>query len=373
MNPSVPDLQALSLQVLLCAFALAIAFGAIAQRTHFCTMGAVADIAAFGDWTRMRMWVLAIGVAIVGFNTMVWLGWVDPAQSIYGGARFMWLSALVGGLLFGFGMVFASGCASKTLVRLGGGNLKALVVAIVLGLSAIATLKGLPAVVRVASVDSVFVVLPVQQTLPAIAAKFLGGSVADYALVLGVLFGGALIAWVVSRAEGRRGETLLAGIGIGLIIVGVWWVSGRLGFVAEDPNTLEPLFIATNSHRMESLSFVAPVGYSIDWLMYFSDASNRLTLGIVAVVGMVAGSALQAIAAGTFRWEAFRGVQDTTDHMIGGALMGVGGVTALGCTIGQGISGVSTLGLTSFVALAAIITGAVLALRVQGWRIARAA
>ncbi|MEO8124494.1 MAG: YeeE/YedE family protein [Burkholderiales bacterium] len=368
-----PDIQALSLQVLACAFVLAVVFGAIAQRTHFCTMGAVADIVTFGDWTRMRMWVLAIGVAIIGFNTMVWIGWVDPEQSIYGGTRFMWLSAAAGGLLFGFGMVFASGCASKTLVRLGGGNLKALVVVIVMGLCAIATLKGLAAVVRVASVDTAFIALPAQQNLPALAAQLFGGSKSTLSLGLGLLLGGGLISWVLSRADGRRGETLLAGLGIGLIVVAVWWVSGHLGFVPEDPNTLEPVFIATNSHRMESLSFVAPVGYGLDWLMYFSDASNRLTLGIVAVVGMVAGSALQAIASGNFRWEGFRGVHDTRDHMIGAALMGVGGVTGLGCTIGQGISGVSTLGLTSFVALAAILTGAVLALRVQGWRIARAA
>ena len=366
-------MQALSLQVLACAFVLALAFGAIAQRTHFCTMGAVSDIVAFGDWTRMRMWVLAIGVAIVGFNSMVWLGWVDPAQSIYGGTRLAWLSALAGGLMFGFGMVFASGCASKTLVRLGGGNLKALVVAIVMGLSAIATLKGFAGVLRVASVDAVFVALPAQQNLPALAAHRFGVSQATLALALGLLLGGGLIAWVVSRAEGRRGETWLAGLGIGAIVVAAWWVSGRLGFVPEDPNTLEPVFVATNSHRMEALSFVAPVGYGLDWLMYFSDAGNRLTLGIVAVAGMVAGSALQAIASGNFHWEGFRGVQDTADHLFGAVLMGVGGVTALGCTIGQGISGVSTLGLTSFVALAAILGGAVLALRLQGWRVARAA
>lgn len=372
MNPTAPDLQALALQVLAGTFVLALAFGAIAQRTHFCTMGAVADIVGFGDWTRMRMWVLAIGVAIIGFNTMVWLGWVDPAQSIYGGTRFAWLSALAGGLLFGCGMVFASGCASKTLVRLGGGNLKALVVAVVMGVSAIATLKGLTGVLRVASVDAFFIELPAQQSLPAFAAHWFGGSKAMLALLLGWAVGGALVAWVVARAEGRRGETLLAGIGIGAIVVGVWWISGRLGFVAEDPNTLEPAFVATNSHRMESLSFVAPVGYAIDWLMYFSDAGNRLTLGIVAVAGMVAGSALQALASGSFRWEGFRGVQDMTDHMLGAVLMGVGGVTALGCTIGQGISGVSTLGLTSILALASIVTGAVLALRLQAWRVARA-
>lgn len=366
-------MQALVWQVLACAFGLAALFGAIAQRTHFCTMGAVADIFSFGDWTRMRMWVLAIGVAMIGFNAMAGLGWIDATQSLYGGTRFMWLSALAGGLLFGIGMVFGSGCASKTLVRIGGGNLKSLVVALVMGLTAIATLKGLPAVVRVASVDTVFVTLPAQQNLPALAARAFGGSAASLSIALGLLIGGGLIAWVVSHEQGRRGETLLAGLGIGLAVVGAWWVSGRLGFVPEDPNTLEAVFVATNSHRMEAFSFVAPVGYGLDWLMYFSDASNRLTLGIVAVAGMIAGSALQAVVSGNFRWEGFHGAQDTTDHMIGGVLMGVGGVTALGCTIGQGISGVSTLGLTSFVALAAILGGAVLALRLQAWRIERSA
>lgn len=371
MGTSAADVQALSLQVLLCGFVLAAAFGAIAQRTHFCTMGAVSDIVVMDDWTRMRMWVLAIGVAIVGFNALVWLGKVDAVNSIYGGARWLWLSALVGGAMFGFGMVLSSGCASKTLVRIGGGNLKSLVVAIVMGLSAIATLKGLPAVLRVASVDTVFVALPATQDLPSLAAHLWGLPRGALALALGVLVGGGLIAWVLARPEGRRGETLLAGLGIGAIIVAAWWVSGVLGFVPEDPNTLEPVFLATNSHRMEAFSFVAPVGYALDWLMVFSDASNRLTFGIVAALGMIAGSAAQALASRQFRWEAFRGVPDTAGHLLGAVLMGVGGVTGLGCTIGQGVSGVSTLGLTSFVALAAILAGAVAALRLQARRMAR--
>ncbi len=369
MNPSEAEVQALSQQVLWAGFALSAAFGAIAQRTHFCTMGAVADIVNIGDWTRMRMWVLAMGVAIVGFNTMVWLGWVDPANSLYGGMKFAWASALVGGLMFGFGMVLGSGCGSKTLVRVGGGNLKSLVVFIVLGLSAFATLKGITAVARVATVDGVFVTLPAGQDLPSLATHAFGGARATLALALGLVVGGALIAWVLARPEGRRGETLFGGIGVGAIIVGAWWVSGRLGFVAEDPTTLEPVFLATNSRRMESLSFVAPVAYTIDWLLFFSDKSKLLTLGIVSTVGVVFGSAAQALAARSFRWEGFRNAEDTGNHLVGAALMGVGGVTALGCTIGQGLSGVSTLGLTSFVALAAIVAGAVAALRFQAWRI----
>ena len=126
------DLPGLTAAVLWAAFALASVFGAIAQRTHFCTMGAVADIVNLGDWTRMRMWVLAIGVAMIGFNAMVAAGWIEAANSIYAGPGLLWLSNLVGGLLFGIGMVLASGCGSKTLVRLGGGNLKSLLVLLVL-------------------------------------------------------------------------------------------------------------------------------------------------------------------------------------------------------------------------------------------------
>ena len=153
------DMGALATQVLWAAFALAVAFGAIAQRTHFCTMGAVADVVNIGDWSRMRMWALAIGVAILGFNTMVALGWVEAGKSIYAAPRLTWLSAALGGLVFGFGMVLASGCGSKTLVRIGGGNLKSVVVFVMLGIAAFATLKGITGVVRVATVDRVAIEL----------------------------------------------------------------------------------------------------------------------------------------------------------------------------------------------------------------------
>ncbi len=370
MSPA--EVAAQAQQVLWAGLALGMIFGAIAQRTHFCTMGAVADIVGFGDWTRMRMWLLAMGVAIVGFNTMAWLGWVDPGKSLYGGARLAWLSALVGGSMFGFGMVLASGCGSKTLVRVGAGNLKSLVVFVVLGLSAFATLKGITAVARVATVDTVYFPLLVNQDLPSLAAHVFGASRASLALGLGLAIGGGLILWSLARPEGRSAETLLAGLGLGAVIVVTWWVSGRLGHVAEDPATLEETFVATNSRRMESLSFVSPIAYTLDWLLFFSDKAKLLTLGIVSCAGVVLGSALQALAGRSFHWEGFGGARDTASHLAGAVLMGVGGVTALGCTIGQGLSGVSTLGLTSFVAWAAIIAGAVAALRYQAWRMARA-
>ncbi len=129
----------------------------------------------------------------------------------------------------------------------------------------------------------------------------------------------------------------MAGLGIGAVIVGVWWVSGRLGHLAEHPLTLEEAFLATNSRRMESLSFVAPVAYTMDWLILFSDTSRVLTLGIVSLFGVVLGSGAVALASGSFRWEGFRDTEDTANHLVGAALMGIGGVTAMGCTIGPGL------------------------------------
>jgi uncharacterized protein len=363
------DMGALATQVLWAAFGLSVAFGAIAQRTHFCTMGAVADIVNVGDWSRMRMWALAIGVAMLGFNAMVAAGWVDAGKTIYAAPRLTWLSAIVGGAMFGFGMVLASGCGSKTLVRVGAGNLKALVVLVVLGVAAFATIKGITGVARVATVDRVAIELAGGQDLPSLAARTFGLAKAQAALALGALLGGGLVAWALARREGRSGDVLLGGAGIGAVVAAMWWVSGRLGHLAEDPNTLQEAFLVTNSQRMESLSFVAPIAYSLDWLLFFSDKSKVLTVGIVSTAGVVIGSALWSLASRSFRWEGFASAEDTANHLVGATLMGVGGVAALGCTVGQGVSGVSTLAIGSFIALASIIGGAVLALRYQIWRV----
>jgi hypothetical protein len=367
------DLPGLVAQVLAASFVLAVIFGAIAQRTHFCTMGAVADIVNMGDWARMRMWLMAIGVAMLGFNAMVAAGWVQAGQSVYATPRLIWLSNLIGGLLFGFGMVLASGCGSKTLVRIGGGSLKSLVVFFVLAVASYATLRGITAVARVASVDAVAVTLPVGQDLPSLLAHASGLAMPTAALLLGGLIGGALLLFALAHPDGRRGDALLGGLGLGAVIVGVWWVTGRLGHLAEHPATLEEAWLATNTQRMESLTFVAPIAYTVDWLILFSDTSKTLTVGIVAVAGVVVGSAAMALANGSFRWEGFAGTEDTANHLVGAVLMGIGGVTAMGCTVGQGMSGLSTLALGSFIAFGGIVGGGVLALRYQTWRLERLA
>ena len=366
-------ITALSHQVLWAAFLLSMLFGAIAQRTHFCTMGALNDVVNLGDWTRMRQWGMAMGVAMIGFYSLAAAGQIDPAKTLYASVRFIWLSALVGGLLFGFGMVLASGCGSKTLVRLGGGNLKSLVVFAVMGVSAFATLKGVTAVARVATVDRVAVDFPGNATLPNWLGTVIGMSPTIAGLILSTIIGLALIVWAFLGRDFVRWENLLAGLGIGGVVVAMWWVSGHLGYVPEHPDTLQEAFLVTNSGRMEALSFVSPVAFTLDWLMFFSDKSKLLTIGIVSVLGVVAGSALHALATRNFRWEGFRGAEDTANHLIGAILMGTGGITAMGCTIGQGLSGISTLSLTSLVAVAAIVAGAVAALKYQVWRVERSA
>jgi uncharacterized protein len=363
------ELNALTTQILWLALGVGALFGAIAQRTHFCTMGAVSDIVNIGDWSRARMWALAAGIAIIGFNAMVALGWLDAGKSIYAAPRIVWLSNLVGGALFGFGMVLASGCGSKTLVRIGGGNLKSLVVFLVLGIAAYATLRGITGVLRASTVDLVSVTASTTQDLPSMAAQALGVSKATTAWWLAAVLGGGLVAWSLARAEGRHTDVLLGGVGIGLAVVAAWYVSGRLGFVAEHPTTLEEAFVGTQSGRMEGLTFVAPTGWTLDWLMFFSDKSKVLTFGVVTTVGVILGAAVVALATRSFRWEGFASVEDTANHLVGGVLMGVGGVTAMGCTIGQGLTGLSTLAVGSFVALAGIVGGAVLALKYQVWRL----
>ncbi len=365
------ELPSLTAQLLLAGFALSAFFGAIAQRTHFCTMGAVSDVVNMGDWTRMRQWGMAAGVGMIGFGVLVFLGLVDPAKTLYASNRWLWLSALTGGLMFGFGMVLASGCGSKTLVRVGAGNLKSLVVLVVLGLAAFATLKGITAVLRVATVDRVFVDVATGASFPQIMAALTGSKLTVSGLWLGLAVGGALVVWALMGKESRSAENLLGGLGIGAIIVLAWWLSGYFGHLAEHPETLQETFLATNSGRAEALSFVAPIAYSLDWLMFFSDKSKLLTLGVVSVAGVIVGSAVVAVATGAFRWEGFGGTQDVANHLVGATLMGVGGVTAMGCTVGQGLSGISTLSATSLVAVSAIIAGAVAALKYQMWRLDR--
>ena len=354
------ELATLSKEVLGAFFLGGLCLGIISHRTHFCTMGAISDVVHLGDWTRARQWALAIAVAMFGFAALTDLGLIDASKTLYASTRLMWLSTLVGGVMFGYGMVIASGCGNKALVRIGGGNLKSVVVFVVMGISAFATLKGITAVLRASTVDTLFIDMPAGANFNA-----LGISGAGY------LFATLLLVWVLRDKDFWTFNSFLAGLGVGGVVVAMWWVSGHLGFVPEHPETLDAVYVATSSGRIEALNFVAPIANTLDWLMFYSDASKVLTTGVMAVSGVVCGSALSALQSKTFRLEGFANPRDLGQHLLGSVLMGVGGVTAMGCTIGQGLSGMSTLSLNAFMALAAIVVGAVVSLRQQAARLER--
>jgi len=312
----------------------------------------------------MRMWLLAIAVAILGSNALQLAGVIDLSKSIYAGPNFIWLSYVVGGFAFGVGMPLASGCGSKTLIRIGGGNLKSVIVYVFLGIAAYMTLRGILGAFRVGVLEKFTLVLPQGQDLPAV----LGWGRAALAL----LIGGAIAGFVYSSREFRANlDYSLGGIVTGLVVAGGWYVSGHIGRIAEDPSTLQEAFVATNTGRMESFSFVAPLAYSLDYLMFWTDKSRIVTYGIASVAGVIAGSAAYAIATRKFRWEGFRDAEDTAMHILGGILMGFGGICALGCTIGQGITGFSTLALGSILTFVSIVGGAAATMKWQYWRISR--
>jgi uncharacterized membrane protein YedE/YeeE len=351
------------------AFILAFIFGAVGNKTRFCTMGAVSDWVNMGSLSRMRMWLLAIAVAILGATALGAAGLVDYSKSIYTSPNLTWLSHVVGGFLFGVGMTLGSGCGSKTLIRVGHGSLKSLVVYVFLGFAAYMTLRGILGAFRVGVLEKVTVTLSPGQDLPSLLSAATHLPKSQSMLVLAVLVAGALLAFVYKSREFRSSfDYTLGGVVTGLVVVGGWYVSGVLGHVAEDPNTLQEAFAGTNTGRMESFSFVAPLAYTLEYLMFWTDKSKIVTYGIASAAGVIAGSAAYALATRTFRWEGFRDAEDTANHMVGGLLMGFGGITALGCTIGQGISGFSTLAVGSILTFASIVAGSAATLKYQYWR-----
>jgi uncharacterized membrane protein YedE/YeeE len=325
-------------------------------------MGAVSDWVNLGDFNRMRMWLLAIAVAVLGSSLLQMYGAVELSKSIYPGPNFTWLSYIVGGFLFGVGMTLGSGCGSKTLIRIGGGNLKSIIVYVFLGIAAYMTLRGILGAFRVGVLEKASLTLPSGQDLPSLLGLPRGA--------LATAVGAAILGFVYASSEFRsRLDYSLGGVVTGLVVVGGWYVSGHLGHLAEDPNTLQEAFVATNSGRMESFSFVSPLAYTLEYLMFWTDKSKIVTYGIASAAGVIAGSAAYAIATRKFRWEGFRDAEDTAMHMLGGVLMGFGGVTALGCTIGQGITGFSTLALGSIITFVCIVAGSALTMKWQYWRI----
>ena len=350
-------------------FGLALILGFVAARTNFCTMGAISDVVNMEHWGRVRMWLLAIAVAMIGTNLLYYGELIDLSKSIYQRPSLPWLSMLVGGILFGIGMTLAGGCANKNLLRLGGGSLRSLVVLVFVAISAYMTLKGLFGQWRSSFLDPVAIDLSgfgmEGQGLPHLLAALTGMPAKTALLAATAVVALGLLIFVFKDKRFRtNGEQVIGGTILGLIITAAWYLTGHIGF-AENPETLELTFFGTSSRTLESMSFVAPAAYTLELLMLWTDKSLRLTFGVATVLGVALGSLIYALGARKFRWEGFASVEDLGNQIVGGLLMGFGGVTAMGCTIGQGMSGVSTLAIGSFIALSGIVAGSVATMKWQ--------
>lgn len=331
-------------------FVLGMAFGATAQRTNFCTMGAISDMVFMGDLNRFRAWMLAIAVAVAGSQAMHMAEVVDLSASIYLSPNLGWAGAVIGGLLFGFGMTMTGGCGNKTLVRLGAGNLKSLVVILVMGVFAYMTVRGLIGLARVELEGATNIDLEAAgmaaQGMPDMLAAATGLDMATARMIVMAAVVLGLLAFCLKSAEFRASKRDIAGgIILGALVPVAWYVTGVVGFDDFEPTPLA------------SFTFVNPVGESLQYLMTFTGAT--INFGIAVVGGVIFGAFIAAKGSGEFHIEAFSDADDMIRHIFGAAIMGVGGILALGCTIGQGLTGMSTLALGSLIALASIIVGGI--------------
>lgn len=335
-------------------------FGFVIERTNFCTMGAISDAATFGDFRRFRAWMLAIAVAIIGAQALHGAEMIDLGESIYHTTDFAWLGAVVGGLLFGFGMTIAGGCGTRNLVRFGAGDLRSLVVVLVLGIFGYMTMRGLTGALRVEFEGATNVDLEAagieSQGIGVLLASAFDAAAETMNLVVAIVAAGGLLIWCLMDGAFRASpRNIVAGLGVGLAIVAGWYATGVLGYDDFEPTPLV------------SLTYVAPTGNALVYLMTFTGAT--INFGIASVGGIILGAFASAILRGNFHLATFADVQDMLRNISGGALMGIGGVMALGCTIGQGLTGISTLALSSLIAILAIVAGGVAGLKYIEWRL----
>jgi uncharacterized protein len=327
---------------------IGLAYGAVGLLSGFCLLSSLRGWWASGDSRLIRTYALALGVAISAAQLLAASGTVDLGKSIYLQPSFSAPLMLLGGVLFGYGMVLSNGCGSRALVLLGRGNLRSLVVVLVLGIAAQMTLKGLIAPTRVAVLQW-SQIAPSVISLPALLAKF-GLSEPIARMIAASAISGALIIFAFAHAPFLRSKgQIAAGVAVGLLVTAGWFATGYLG--ADD----------FNPTPVTSLTFIAPIADSVQYVMLSTGLS--LNFGITLVAGVVAGSLLTALVTGRFHLEGYTSPRHMLRSIGGAALMGAGGAMAYGCSIGQGLTGLSTLALASFVAVAGILLGSALGLR----------
>ncbi|HKU08432.1 MAG TPA: YeeE/YedE family protein [Bradyrhizobium sp.] len=334
--------------VLLAALVIGLIYGSVGLLSGFCMMSSMRGWLAEGDGRLVRTYALAMGTAIVASQVMAAAGLVDLGKSIYLQPTFSAPVLFLGGLLFGYGMVMSNGCGSRALVLLGRGNLRSLVVVIILAIFAQMTLKGLIAPSRIAMVGA-SQATAATNSLPALVAS-LGISAVAARMIAASVLAAALIIFALAYAPFRQSPgQIAAGLIMGLLVTGGWYATGYLG--ADDFNPVP----------VTSLTFIAPIADALQYVML--STGSTLNFGIVTVFAVFAGSFVTALFTGRFHLEGYQSPRHMLRSAGGAALMGAGGVMAFGCSIGQGLTGLSTLSLASFIAVAGILIGTAAGLR----------
>jgi len=360
--------------MLLIAFGIAVVMGAVVNKTNFCTMGAVSDWVNMGDKNRLRSWMLAIVIALIGVLILEGTGLASVESTLppYRAEGFAWLRFIIGGLAFGIGMTLASGCGNKTLIRIGGGNAKSIVVLIIAGMFAYFMSKTSfyevlfhPWVVATTIDLSAYDIN--SQDLGALAASVTGQEVETSRSVFGAIFSIILIGIIFKSAEFRKQyEHIFSGLIVGSAVIAAWYFTG--GSLGDEwKETAEFLDEVPVGVATQSFTFINPMG---ETFFYAMSPTNTLLIsfGMAALAGVIVGSFVYALFSGNFRFEWFSSIGDAIQHVIGATLMGIGGVLAMGCTIGQGITGVSTLSIGSMLALVSIVFGSALTMKIQYYK-----
>lgn len=390
-------------------FIIALIMGALVNKTNFCTMGAVSDVVNMGDWGRMRAWLLAIAVAVLGVAILEAISLVNPDQAFppYRMGQLLLAENILGGLLFGIGMTLASGCGNKTLIRIGGGNIKSIMVFLIIGIIAyymINPIKGDQTLMSMLFLDWIrpmSIGLSTQQDLGAIVG---GESAGTARLILGIIVALGVLAFVFKSADFRTGfDNILGGVAVGVAVLAAWYVTSNLNLAYEhefegdvvvtvrdfvDPTSqlgwvsMEDMGMADEASALEgwdadrpsvanmspqSFTFINPMSQTLGYAGSGFDRS-LLSFGVMAVFGVILGSFLWSIISKGFRIEWFSSVRDFVNHFIGAILMGFGGVLAMGCTIGQAVTGISTLAVGSILTFISIVLGSALTMKVQYYK-----
>ena len=371
-------------------FIISVILGIVVNKTNFCTMGAVSDMVNMGDYGRFRAWLLAIATAVFSVTVLEYMGMVNVSDTfpLYRGNQLIYAENILGGFIFGIGMTFASGCGNKSLIRIGGGNIKSIFVFAILGIVAYYMTNPFPNSDK--TLYSLFfydwlnplaVTLDTKQDLGALISN---DDPTNTRLTLGLIVTAGLLFYVFKAAEFRSNkDNILGGIIIGLAITAAWYTSSNIAVVADETNYSlidyyeEWDMLAEDDEgkpaigrtlNPQSFTFVNPIGQTYGYIKDGFD-SSLITFGLISVFGVIFGSFLWSLMSRSFRFEWFVDFKDFLNHIVGAIFMGVGAVLALGCTVGQGITGLSTLALGSIITLIAIIFGSALTMKIQYYKI----